>query len=439
MEPTQHRVLHQYGDRELWYAESEDKSWSLPLFVEFRHDKAGDVHYCHIVPAFCPYYNQALALKALLQPHDIQGRDDQWIITRRMAEALLHKAPGITPRFYYCWPSDDCPPIERHPLDVNAELKKPHADRPTWNSFAQFLSKERKISVSIINAVLRGIADEGPKWMVEHRRPLDLGFCRLIAAPFRANWKEIVTFKTKYLKLRSLLRLPEEQVWKALEDVGLPSILTSPHNIGLRRGWKNETDVVRIDYTIEAIPSEQFESAVNRIEGKRMSRGGAAYITEFEDSVEALYKSLAMALRSYMAKVARPFAQVGESSNGRVLGFLPVNTRKVAVRNTPLNRLPIRCMDTDSGFSVYGTADDAHLVRAKAAPMPKMPALLQDPTNVRRCEEQGDVDGPQNWEQGDDGVRLLATVEGGDSEQQLLVGGEATRNGVADVIFASYE
>lgn len=411
MESKEHRVLHQYDDRSLWYAEAEDKSWSLPLFVEWRLDREADIHYAHIVPAFCPYVNQALALKALLQPHDIQGREDQWIITRRMCEALLHKAPGITPRFYYRWPSDDCPPIERHPLDINVEMKAPRAERPTWDSFAQFLSKERKISVSIINAVLRGIADEGPKWMIEHRKPLDLGFCRLIAAPFRANWKEIVTFKTKYMKLRSLMRLPEPDVWKALEEVDLPSILTSPHNIALRRGWKNESDVVRIDYSIEAIPSEKFETEANRIEGKRMSRGGAAYITEFEDTVESIYKSLVLALRSYMSKVARPYASLRGSRSSSLFGFVPIAGRKLQVRGTSLSQLPVHLIPNDTGFSVFGAESEPLVVHKEIAPVQEMPTLLQEAADVRGCDEQGYVDRPENGEDNVARLSLLASSQ----------------------------
>lgn len=395
--------------------------WSLPLFIEWRLDREADIHYAHVVPAFCPYYNQALALKALLGPHDIQGRDDQWVITRRMAEALLHKAPGITPRFYYRWPSDDAPPIERTALDIDIETKRPEAYRPTWNSFAQFLSKERKISVSIINAVLRGIADEGPKWLIEHRQPLDLGFCRLIAAPFRANWKEIVSFKTKFMKLRSLLRLPEDQVWKELENIDMPGILTSPHNVGLRRGWRNEADVVRIDYTIEAIPSEKFESEANRIEGKRMARGGAAYITEFEDTVEALYKSLVLALRSYLAKVAKSYATVLPGVKSRILGFVPVVGRKVEVRGTALSRLPIHLTPTDSGFSIFGRSDDANLVRAKAIALPQVPDPVQTIDDVRQRQIEGGS-----------GLLLQDADPGGGSGQPVLVGGEAAGIGLAD-------
>jgi len=419
MEKTDNRVLHQYGDRELWFVQAENGSWKIPVWIEWRLDKKNKLHFAHVLPAVCLYYSQSLKLNALLGIHDIQGRKDHWIIPRQICEAILHKAPGITPLYYYKWPSDDCPPIPCAIADINVAMKKPEVYKPTWDSFAHYLSKERKISVSIINAVLRGIAEEGPTWMLDHRKPLDLGFCRLIAAPFRANWKEIVSFKTKFMKLRELLRLPEQQVWKALEDVGLPGILTSPHNIGLRRGWKNEVDGVRIDYTIEAIPSDKFESAAHRIEGKRMSRGSTAYITEFEDTVESLYKSLVMALRSYLSKVAKSYAEVRTGNGAGVLGLVPVLGRRIKVRDRTLDRLPQHITPTDSGFSIFGASDDTNLVRATPPALPKMPAVPQISNDVR--EHEGEER---------DGLRVPYADPGGGSGESVLVIRENSGDGM---------
>lgn len=373
----------------LFYAEAENKEWMLPLFVEWRVDRDADQHFAHIVPAVCLYQSQAMALIALLQPHDIQGRKNQWVISRRVAEAILHKAPGITPLRYYKWPTDDSPPIERSRLEIDIDTKKPAVRRPTYDSFVQWLSKERKIPSSIINAVMRGIADDGPIWMLQHRKPLDLGFCRLLATPFRANWKQIVAFKFKHKKLRKLLALPEDERWKALEEAGLPDTLTSPHNVALRRGWRNEEDVARIDYTIEAIASDTFETAANRIEGRRMARGGASYITEFEDTVAALYQSLALALRSYLAKVAAPYAEVRKRGKTGIFGFVPVLGRKLKVRNTPLAALPIHVVASDSGFSVFGSSDDERLVQASFAKVPKVPAVLPPTDDLRERIGEG--------------------------------------------------
>lgn len=431
METKEHRILHQYGDRELWTAEADDKSWSLPLYVEWRHDKENDVHYAHVLPAVCLYNRQALTLISLLQPHDIQGKKTNWVIPRRICEAILHKATGITPLYYYRWPDDGCPPpIERTALEIDVETRTPKASRPTYDSFVQWLSKERKIPSSIINAVMAGIAHDGPIWMLQHRKPLDLGFCRLLATPFRANWKQIVAFKFKHKKLRGLLALPEDERWKALEEAGLPDTLTSPHNVALRRGRKSEEDVARIDYTIEAIASDTFETIANRIEGRRMARGGAAYITEFEETVAALYQSLALAMRSYLAKVAAPYAEVRNRGSTGIFGFVPVLGRKQKVRHTPLTALPIQLIASDSGFSVFGSSDDYRLVQASFAKVPKVPNLLQDSPDVRGCTEQGDVDRPEL--NGDTTIRLpvLATGKSCDEGESVLVITEDTGDGL---------
>ena len=68
-------------------------------------------------------------------------------------------------------------------------------------SFVKFLSLRQKIPVDLIKTVLTAVEQEAPVWMVQERKSLELGFCRLIAAPFRSNWKEIVAMKARGFKL----------------------------------------------------------------------------------------------------------------------------------------------------------------------------------------------------------------------------------------------
>jgi hypothetical protein len=395
METQAKLVLHPYSDKELWYAEAEDGIWRLPLFCEWVHDKENDKHYGHLLPAVCLYYQQALTLKDMLDIHDIQGRDAQWVVPRRIVEAILHKAPGITPLRYYVWPGEDAPPIDTKPpirTGFEEHNRPGKINKQRVASFVEWLAKDTKIASSIINAVLNAVAEGAPTWLVEHRRPLDLGFCRIVAVPFRGNWKEIVTFKAKAqnIKLRTLFKLPTDDLYEALEDAGLPEILTSPHNVGLRRGWKNEDEIARIDYSLEAIATVSFESAVNRIEGKRMARGPAAYVAEFEDAVEAIYESAIAALRSYLKKVAMPFSQVFKSSRPGFIGFLPIRGRKVEVRNTPLSDLPVRVIESGSRFSVFGRQSDQFLIQEAAAEVQAVPAISSGTPDMRERTVDGD-------------------------------------------------
>lgn len=401
MKAKHERILHPYDDVQLWYAEAEDKSWMLPLHVEWHEDRESKEHYARVTPAgICFYPTQTIAINALLQFHDILGRPNQWVIPRRMCEALLHKAPGITVLRYYRWPGETIPPIEtKPPVRTTIQQRgltayeKIRGNDPKRRSFVEWLAKDSKLSSSIINAVLNAVASGAPTWMLIHRKPVDLGFCRLVAVPFRANWKEIVAFKAKAqgIKLRSIFKLPHAEATEALEECGLPAMMASPHNVGLRGGWKIEDNAARIDYTLEAIASDQFEFAANRAEAHRIARGPAAYVAEFEDAVEAVYETAVHALRAYLKKVGAPFAAVGKSRDTSFVGFLPIGGRRVKVRGTPLDRIPVHIVGSDTRFSVFGTSSDSRLLPPPPPPMPALPIIPPAADDLRERTVDGDL------------------------------------------------
>lgn len=421
------RILYQHGDRTLWYADADDLSWRLPVFIDWRHDRADDQMYAHVQPAVCFFYSQMIAINALLEVHDIQGKKDSWVVPKRICEAILHKAPGITPSFWYKWPGADSPSIDVKPpmrtviqTRGKTEREKKAGADPTRRSFVEWLAKERKIPSSIINAVLDAISWDAPKWMIEHHRALDLGFVRLVAVPFRANWKEIVSFKAKAhgIKLRSIFNLPSDQVEDALEEAGLPAMLTSPHNVGLRHGWRGGADLARIDYTIEAISTDLFESVASRIEGERASRGTAAYVAEFEDAVEAVYKTAVQALRAYLKKVSAPCADVLSSSDPGSIGFKPVSGRHVKVRGTPLSNLPVHIVESGNRFSVFGQSSDRRLLPPPPDEVQALPAPVQAPDDVRERTINGDLEYIGGG--GDDRLRVRDDFESRPAGESVL-------------------
>lgn len=426
MAATTEREFYQHGDEELWFAEADDASWRLPMRVFWQHERATDMMFAHIVPAVCLYHSQVIAMTALLSVHDIKGGNKSWVIPKRICEAILHKAPGVTKEFYYRWPGDDAPPIAAKPPmrtslngSATADKNRP-SNEPLRRSFVEWLAKERKIPSSIINAVLDAISWDAPRWMVEHHRALDLGFVRLVAVPFRANWKEIVSFKAKAhgIKLRSLFALPADEVDEALEEAGLPAMLTSPHNVGLRPGWKGDAGVARIDYTIEAIATDLFESVANRIEGERASRGPAAYVAEFEDAVEAVYKTAIQTLRAYLKKVASPFADVCSGSDPGGIGFVAVSGRHVKVRGTPLSNLPIHIVESGNRFSVFGLSSDRRLLPPPPDEVQALPAPVQTADDVRERSVNGDLEYLGGG--GDDRLRVCDGPEGRAAGESML-------------------
>jgi hypothetical protein len=349
-----------------------------------------------VEPAVSPYTSQQLALIALLQFHDVIGRKDKWLIERKMVEALLVKAPGLSPRYYYKWPDANMPAL---PVSSSATL--PRSNNATQESFSssresfvKHLCTSYGLPNSVVRIVLRAIGAEAPKWMLFHRQELDLGFCKLIAAPLRPNWKEIVTAKYRKWNLLAIFGKPRQHSHKELDEAGLPEALCSPDNIGLKKhgGGKN---YCRLNYTIEAIPGTQFEKAVNIIEAERQACGTLSYVASFEKTIEALYYHLVESLENYLHKTQAPFAVVSERGNSGNLHFLPTVGHAVKVHGLGIRKLPVYILENVRKFSVFGESRDRTIVRPKAPPVQKMPPLLPAPDDLRGRPQQGNVVEPR--------------------------------------------
>lgn len=388
-------TLLPYGDRELFHAQGQDGSWSLPLYIDWKHDKVSDRHYALVMPAVGLYTSQALTLIALLQVHDIQGRKDQWVIPRKIAETLLIKAPGITPLRYYKWPDETMPPLPAYKeTKLLSETPVLETGRNGNEAFISHIASVWGIQSSVVKIVFKAIAEEAPKWMMENRQALELGFCRLVAVPFRANWKEIVAFKFRKWKLMSIFNSPQKDQREALEEAGMPAAMCSLHNIGLDHGKGH------VHYTLEAIPTKKFEKAVKLVEGRRLACGRTSYVAQYEKSVEKLYHHLLDALETYLRKTSAPFAKVSASCHSSVIRFMPAITSKVKVRNTALNQIPCHIIPPASPFSVFSEEGDANLIQATPPPMQTLLPVPQTADDVWKLEEQNDVDEPEDGEEG---------------------------------------
>ena len=400
--------LHHLGDRELWYARSADDTWSLPMYVDWKHDRAEDKHYAMVTPAVSLYHSQILIMKALMAAHNRMEENNRWLISRRIAETILHKAPGITPALYYKWPDAACPPL---PPKWGMSRFRVLQDEPkkvaTAEGFIKFVSLRQKIPVDLIKTVITAVEQEAPVWMVSERQPLELGFCRLIAAPFRSNWKEIVALKARGFRLPSVFSQTNETMWKVLEYIGLPGLLCSTDNIGMKYIGGGH----RLSYVIEAIPTEKFEKVVNAVEEERMSCGTSHYVSFFEETVEKLYKYLAQALGSYVKKAAMPFARVSTGGSSGIISFRPVGGRNIKIKGQSIMDLPVSIVPPVTRFTVLGTTSDLRLIQAQTETMQAVPALPSTIEDVRRSAQSGELDRLKR-EHGANGLHVLDAVQG---------------------------
>jgi hypothetical protein len=409
-----------HGDRELWVLKSSE--WALPVWVNYYTHDQSKREYVAIYPSFVPYESQSIAMNAVVRSHDISGNTTSWVVSARAAEALtaqglLVKAPGVTPRFYYQWPSN--PSLAMMPAEVGRTVKIDAANVPKGYETDEFISHvatHHGIPTSMIRVVLAAIGAEAAEYMITHRYVLNLGFCRLVAVPFRSNWKEIIFAKLKKLNFLSAIRLPSSERWERFKEMGLPAALCSPHNIGAinKPGY-----AARACYTIEAIPTKEFDETAHAIEYKRISCGTAVYVSEFENAVERLYPHLVDALSAYGRKKALPFARVQEGGRSGVIRFVPTSKLvDTTVHGLHLRHLPVDIVENDKTFSVTAEQRELSRVRPKDPQVQSLPTVPRGTEDVREPAQLGDVvDGGQARA---DGLPLLDADQGEDAGEPVL-------------------
>lgn len=405
--------LHQVGDTELWYAEAADKAWMLPLHVDWREDVVRHNAYGVVMPATCLTPPQVLVLRNLLEHHALEaGRTDRWILPSHIVRQLLYKAQGITLHKYYRW-IDGTPPIP-FSSSVAAKLRAMGEQRHEdgYRNFAEFVADQRNLPLDIVMVVMGAMGDLATTWMVQYRKPIDFGFCRMVALPFRTNWKEIVLFKARSLKLGQLLQWKKEPREKALKELEFDGILCSPHNMGMRQRT--------VTYTLEALPDQSFDRQTYLIEKERKEKGTATeYIEQFERTVESLYEFILQALALRIKKMALPFGAICERGKRGILGLLPAG-RKAVMREMDANGIPVHIVPPTSAFSVLSRKSDPRLVQAQTEAMQKVRSVLQTSPDMWQWGERTDV--VKRWKGGTARLPVRDDKESVDAGKPMLPG-----------------
>lgn len=394
------------GDLELWYAEPPDKSWMLPLYVRWYKETQSGSIFGLVMQAVGFYHNQLLTIRTILEMHNIDSEhSDRWLIPKAMVYTKLIKAPGVTPSFYYRWTSEFPPlPLNWNPLSVHVDQPPPRRSEE-FRSFADFISHERHIPADVVLIVLTAISQVGAKWLLNYRQAIDFGFVKLVAFPFRSNWKQIVAEKCKSISLLNILSLGGSRRRAILSQIGFPEMVSSLHNIGIKKAQEN----YRLEYTVEAITNDKFEKSCASTENAMHRAGSTSYVRHYEKSVEIHYENIIESMEVYLRKANLPFAKVFASSDGCILTFKPIG-RTAKFKGIDLARLPVHIVENYSRFSVTQGESDPRLISAPPDEMPEVPVIPPPTDDVRGRGIGDDVEEPRT--DGTSGVPVPHAGEG---------------------------
>lgn len=266
------------GDDQLWLASEkldDGFQWTLPVIckpfvtVSENPDHTPENYFFIFGANYSWSPRQYAELCYLLDRHDcVPGDQRGWWYKESVLKKFAVKAPGITPEFYVRWPGYEIP---TYSADFET-LELP--EEPGFNKDElKFLNHLQRMTSTQSWEALKFLWIQFRKqailWMSVERRPLDLGFIRLVPTPYRANWKEAMAVRFGGL-LHLFRSINREDRQETLQEAGFFKALSSVKLLAVDR------EKPFCHWSVEALPSQDLEKAIEEHEYQRFQRIGPA-------------------------------------------------------------------------------------------------------------------------------------------------------------------
>lgn len=262
------------GDDELWICGDkldDGFEWRLPVVAKpFATVPEASERWLFIFGANYSWSPRQFAeLAYLLDRHDcVPGDQRGWWFRESVIQKFAAKAPGITPEFYTRWPGYEIPSYG----DDFETLVLP--DEPGFNKDElKFLKHLQRMTSTQSWEALKFLwihfRKQAILWMSVNRRPLDLGFIRLVPTPYRANWKEAMAVRFGGLLHLFRSRKSEDRT-EILQEAGFFNALSSVKLLAL------DKEKAFCHWTVESMPSPDLEKAIEEQEYQKFQRIGPA-------------------------------------------------------------------------------------------------------------------------------------------------------------------
>lgn len=373
----------------------------IPVFCIFY--RSGKSEFVKIAPAVGLYPEQASRLEYHFAIHNEWKKRDTFLIQRRHLGNLTDTVSGITPSYYYRWPGKSAPVLAGEKLRVNGEEIQPIPDDA--ESFLEYVHKKRGIDRNVLRLAWSAISKEAATWLLKKRKPINLGFVNLYAVPYRANWKEILLakfpnalwwFKNNVNREGKFNdQLAQANFQHELTDLCLMAIHGRDHYVY---------------WTMEAVPSEQWESDVAELELARKSGGNTAYVKHHEKTVADLLPRILEVFTAYVQKTCRAFPKICGGTLDGSQKLVPYRGSGDRLPSFGKN-IPVRIVTPD-GPPKLGQSSQFEVIQpAFVKGLQNLPRLLPATDDVREPVERREVDKQTNGTGGNGGVPLSHATE----------------------------
>lgn len=329
-EPKKISVIRDQDD-ELWTIEGkldDGFQWRYPLIVKPHRTKDEPFQRWAYVHGSDYKWSpsQYAALSAILDHHDcVPSHPSGWWFTQTVLEMFATKAPGITHDFYIRWPGYEDPKFSDDPdiLDVPEEPGFSAEEMKFLKHLQNVTGTQTWEALKFLWIAFRR---QAIMWVARERRPLDIGFIRIVPMPYRTNWKEALA--VRFSGVLSCFRTAgREKRQETLQESGFYEALASVKLLAVDR------ERLFCHWTLESMPSDELQEAINEQEYAKFQRSSpAGYARHMLGSMATRLNDTMRMFAKYVAVVTVPTGRKVVSDNRSGTEIIVPETRPGRVR-----------------------------------------------------------------------------------------------------------
>lgn len=388
-------------DKELWVVLTE--AWEIPVYATPVKGPASE-DYCLILPAAGSYAHR-MALGVALQPDSLMKEPDRWLVPRGTLERVATKAPGITPSFYLRARGEEAKTQE---FVVEEPVPAPAANEELIQAVYQ---RTRMGKPGLFRVVWAALIDQIAHQLLIERRPVDLGWFKLHALPYRTNWKH--NLLAKHPDLPGIMNNSAAQRAIAMDRYEVTPDLVRTDMMATRT-IKGKT---LFTWTVEVETTKQWEDYQEALELSRLASGNStSYLSRWGVLVRESRKTINALLLQWLGQMARsagqPIARTHQNGQ-RLVPYIP----EKGGRPTRVDRMDVPLVVRDRPTEVRGPKDEENAFR-KTRKVQELPVLEFDYSHLRNSGR----DVPDGG--GDDAAGMLVLpATGGEPPRETVLGG----------------
>lgn len=356
-----------------------EEAWALPLYAASCTTSDGTpMEYVCPTPGINgPQFDKMLEY---MRPFLGEDMGMFWLLPEGTIQVISKPCPGVTPNYHIQWPGhtrDTDKVIDLIRADIISPEPMPSDISSESEEFLrEIVEKTGIIRLADLRVIWSAIQQEGAEWLYRKNKVIDLGFTRLVALPYRANWRAWLVTDVKNLIV--MFRKRDNPRDAQLESIGFLTNLYRTSMIEFHEKTKT------VGWTIDSLPTKQWDEYVKANESSRLQALSTPerYLRWWSFTITKLHKNIYDSLKNYLEKVGVPIAGLDPgrfhsgpalvrlTSNGRVRAAIPEQPR-VDPANPPLD-----------DKTISGPPGE-YAVVAAAAPVPEMPVIRFGKPNVR--------------------------------------------------------